>query len=50
LPQVDGGRAKDLVLLLEQAVALPQLTDLGFFGECQALANAVFDLCSLPVR
>ncbi len=33
--------------MLEQAVALLELSDLGFFGERQAVAHAFFDLGSL---
>jgi hypothetical protein len=44
LPEVDRRTAKHLVLLLEQAVALLQVSDLGLLNEGQPLPLAVFDL------
>ena len=51
LGEVGGGTAEDLVLLLEQAVALLDLTQLGGLGLCQTGTHAVFDVRLLqPVR
>src|SRR5207245_11694194 len=47
LSEVDRRTTKHLVLLFEQAVALLQVPDLGFFGQGETLTLTVFDLGSL---
>src|SRR5207237_4524687 len=44
LAEVDRGTAQDLVLLLEQPVALAELSHLCFLGQGQAVSHTVLDL------
>src|SRR5438309_547365 len=47
LPEIGRRTAKDLVLLLQQAVALLQVAELRFFGKRQTVSDPVFDLGTL---